>query len=73
MIKEIVMKKILILGATLFVILGLLNVNVANASHSVTRCTNSCVVTYENGKYYIEDCCGGRVETVWPRHETKEK
>ena len=73
MIKEIVMKKILTFGATFFVILSLFNIDVANASHSVTRCTNSCVVTYENGVYSIRDCCGGRVETVWPAHETKEK
>ena len=40
------------------------------ASHSKTTCDNSCVMTNDgNGTITVEDCCGGRVTTVFPRHE----
>ncbi|MEO2269112.1 hypothetical protein [Pseudoalteromonas pernae] len=45
----------------------------AIASHSITTCTNSCVITDNgNGIISTQDCCGGRVTTVYPVHPESE-
>ena len=58
--------------ATLFVV-SAFYVKPAIAGHAVTTCSNSCVITYENGDFRVDDCCGGTVTTTYPKHTTKEK
>ena len=63
-------QKILISSATIsLVLMGSLFTPQVSAGHSITTCTNSCVITtYPNGIQRTEDCCGGRVRTVYPNH-----
>ena len=68
------MKKILFASFAACLSFGVLfSIPKAIASHSITTCTNSCVIGNDgNGNITIQDCCGGTVTTVYPRHTAAE-
>ncbi|NVK11187.1 MAG: hypothetical protein HWD83_04215 [Gammaproteobacteria bacterium] len=68
------MKKIRLTGVIALILLGWISIaKVGHAFHiSETTCTNSCVITQENGVITIRDCCGGQVRTVFFPHLNEE-
>lgn len=56
-----------------FIFAGAFYSQQAKAQHSVQTCTNSCVITYENGTVSVRDCCGGQVITTWPPHDERRE
>lgn len=66
-------KKILYSGIACLFLVSTFYVKPAIAGHAVTTCSNSCVITYDNGDVRVDDCCGGTVTTKYPKHTTKEK